>query len=345
MVVLALSLWYFAGSTETRGNDRVAANHSATGKPIEGGKSSLPLHNTESNEHTEAPHDHTDATAETQSHASQRYAPSLQQGEVTIRHAGMNDPASTIQPQVNTAGNDIRQGETLPEQPSGTISATAGTVSPLNPLPFGYELDEVGRRLPDAKLPRPARFYAQLSVGAGQSAQRNVIGSSDFLHYYAVGGGLYTRVDNMVLTFGLNGRVDFTDNIVRTVGTETPGNRIETSYKQLYSIETPASLGYTLGRNVITATVTPGFQTGFSGQEREYVAETQVRSEQTSGKIKNSRTLTMEFGLSYWRVLQPDWQIGAAVNFDALRPFNNSLFAGEQRIAPLNGQLILRRTF
>lgn len=330
MVALALALWYFAGSTETTGNNRVAANQGAageaTGPDSKGRKSSAPIDGPAQRIKTTAP----------------VIAPATPAGPRASSTSSVPGDGSSPE---RTSADTPHQGEPLPQQTAGIISATTGAVTPLNPLPFEYELDDVGRRLPDAELPKPARFYAQLSMGVGQSAQRNVPGASDFLHYYSAGGGLYTRVDNMVLTFGLNGRVDFTDNIVRTVGTQTPGNRVETRYKQLYSIETPASLGYTLGRNVITATVTPGFQTGFSGQENEFVEETQVRSERTSGKVKNSRTLTMEFGLSYWRVLQPDWQLGVGMNFDALRPFNNALFSGEQRMAPLNGQIILRRTF
>lgn len=342
MLALALSAWYFAGGTNATANKpAVAAESAATEKEAVDAQTANVTGNTaESLEN--AAHEYPAVSSVPQNKGGKNAVPV----DRAFQTLPVNYPIPNDRLSAANAAEDIRHGESLPDETPGTISTTAAVVNPLNPLPFDYELDEVGRRLPDEKQPHPSRFYVQVSAGIGQSAQRDVVGSSDFLHYYSVGGGLFTRVDNVVLTFGLSGRVDFADNIVRTVGTETPGNRIETRYNQLYSLETPASLGYTLGRNVIAATVTPGFQTGFSGQENEFQEETHIRSDRTSGnRVKNARTLTMEFGLSYWRTLQPDWQIGAAVNFDALRPFNNSLFAGEQRMAPLNGQLILRRTF
>lgn len=192
-------------------------------------------------------------------------------------------------------------------------------------------------------FPKPSRFYLQASAGIGQSAQ-HVVGQSDLVHFYTVGGGLYKKLDRMVFTFGANARVDFTKNILYT-SYPSSNTRVDTKYSQLYSFEMPVSVGYESGRNSIVATVTPGFQTAFSGNQQETQNEVVVRSEQTFGKISNAKTLTMEIGANYWRSLAPNWYMGLGLNVDILKPFNSTMYAGEQRLLPLNGQLSLRRTF
>lgn len=192
-------------------------------------------------------------------------------------------------------------------------------------------------------FPKPARFYLQATAGIGQSAQ-HVVGQSDLVHFYTVGGGLYKKLDRLVFTFGANVRIDFAKNILYTSYPST-NTRIDTKYSQLYSFEMPVSFGYESGRNSIVATVTPGFQTAFSGNQQESQNEVVVRSEQTFGKISNAKTLTMEVGATYWRTFAPNWYAGLGMNVDILKPFNSTMYAGEQRLLPLNGQLSLRRTF
>lgn len=192
-------------------------------------------------------------------------------------------------------------------------------------------------------FPKPARFYLQTSAGIGQSAQ-HVAGKSDLVHFYSVGGGLYKKLDRMVFTFGAAARVDFAQNILYTTYPSS-NTRIDTKYSQLYSFEMPVSIGYEGGRNAIVATVTPGFQTAFSGNQQETHFDEIVRSEQAFGKISDAKTLTMEIGATYWRSMTPNWYLGVGMNVDILKPFNSAMYAGEQRLLPLNGQLSLRRTF
>lgn len=192
-------------------------------------------------------------------------------------------------------------------------------------------------------FPKAPRFYAQASAGIGQSAQ-HVTGQSDLVHFYTVGGGLYKKLDRMVFTFGANVRVDFAQNILYT-SYPSSDTRVDTKYSQLYSFEMPVSMGYEAGRNSIVATVTPGFQTAFSGNQQETQSNVVVRSEQMFGKISNAKTLTMEIGATYWRSLTPNWYAGLGMNVDILKPFNSTMYAGEQRLLPFNGQLSLRRTF
>jgi hypothetical protein len=231
-----------------------------------------------------------------------------------------------------------------PVQPEAVVHVAEEPVTPMTPLTLAFGQHAVYRTQPDALPYKGERFYMQTSAGIGQSAQRNVGSSSDLLHYYTLGAGLYKRIDRMVLTYGVNGRIDLSRNVISSK-MNTGDHRIDTRYSELYSLEMPVSLGFNFGRNTFAASLTPGYQVCFTGKETEFENAVLVRSERTSGKVENAKTLTMEFGLSYWRTLQPNLYLGAAINADAIRPFNPNNFIGDQRMLPVNGQIILRKTF
>jgi hypothetical protein len=227
-------------------------------------------------------------------------------------------------------------------------SVTDGEVI-VNPLPvrdLAITTGPLTRNAPDVALPKQDRFYLELASGIGQSYRKSVNGTTNVLHYYALGGGLQTKAGNMVLSLGVNLRVDFLRNLInRQVIDNATDHRIDTRYNQLYSFETPISLGYNFGRNTLGMVVTPGFQTAFSGKEEETQNSEIIRTEQVSGKVDDSKTLTMEAGIFYRRALAPQWQFGCALNADILRPFGAPTFTGQQRLLPLNGQISLRYTF
>ena len=195
-------------------------------------------------------------------------------------------------------------------------------------------------------LPKPERFYVQLSAGLGQSAQRNVAGHSELMQSYAFGGGLIQNVRKMYVTFGLQGRVDVAQNIFYQSLPAMDLSYTDTRYSCLYSFETPLAIGYRLHKNRFGITMTPGFQSGFTGRYTEYDSDNSVvRSGKAQGRTAQSKTLTMEFGLSYMRELRSRWYIGCSVNADVIRPFGEGSYLGEQRVLPVNGTVLLRRTF
>lgn len=194
--------------------------------------------------------------------------------------------------------------------------------------------------------PRYEHFYIQATGGIGQSAITGVAGRSDMIQCYTLGAGVYgPRAGRMYLNLGLQGRVDIVQNLSGTVS--NPDNtKTDTRYRQLYAIEAPLAMGLRYGRNSFAMVVTPGFQLGFTGTYRQYdMNNVELRSERTSGKIASGKTLTMEVGLSYMRQLYPNWYLGASCNADILRPFGDQTFDGKQRTLPLNGCILLRRTF
>lgn len=229
------------------------------------------------------------------------------------------------------------------QQPSAPAPEERFKVDRLKPLALTCEPVYITRKFKDPVY-RSERFYMQTSAGFGQSPQHNVSSASGLMHYYTLGAGLFKRMDHVVFTYGVNGRVDFSRNIISRKAS-SPSHRIDTRYSELYSFEMPASFGYEFGRNAFVASVTPGFQFSFSGKRTEFEDNVAVRSERIAGKTENTKTLTMELGLSYWRTLQPNLYLGAGINADAIRPFSPGNFVGDQRKLPFNGQIILRKTF
>lgn len=188
-------------------------------------------------------------------------------------------------------------------------------------------------------------WYVELGPTIGQSPylspdkKRNVVGGM------VLGGGYTKKIDRAFVSFGLQARMEgfgglsyregnFSQNIARTV-----------AVKQLYSLELPLRFGYTFKRSEIAFSAVPGVQLFIHGKEQ--ITENQVVQRQGSytGKVEHSNSLTMEFGLQYYYHLSPKYSIGAKFQADILRPFHTDYYLGKLSAFPLNGQLVLRRTF
>lgn len=199
--------------------------------------------------------------------------------------------------------------------------------------------------LPEKKSRESNEWYAELGTTLGQSPylspnqKRNLVSGAVF------GGGYTKRIDNAFVSFGLQARLEgfggleyretnFSPNIVRTV-----------SVKQLYSLEIPLKFGYTFGRSEFALGVVPGIQLFIHGKER--ITENQMvkREDSFTGKVEHSNSLTMEFGLQYYYNFNSRWSLGAKVNADILRPFHTDYYLGKSTGLPVNGQLVLRRSF
>jgi hypothetical protein len=334
VALLGISGFWFFGSQDSAGANASAA----AGKPARPATHSSGTTNVKSQFYVEPAEEAASSAAEAVSRTEVSRPQPVQNGSPVHVNGTQKGSSAEIIPAEPQLPGMIQQTE-YSEQPEeiGSLDVTAFSDGLANSL--------VKRSLPKITQKRAAeRFYAQASAGIGQSSQRNVNNASAMLHYYTIGGGLFKRVDNMVLTFGVNARVDFTQNVIGSTGFGEP-YRTDTKYNEFYSVETPASIGVNAGRNTFSLMIAPGFQTGFSGRVSDFENNVEVRSERTSGKVENGRTLTMEIGFGYWRTLQPNWYLGASINADALRPFNPSGFAGDPRLLPLNGQVTLRRTF
>ncbi|MNX99817.1 hypothetical protein D3C86_1322840 [compost metagenome] len=160
-----------------------------------------------------------------------------------------------------------------------------------------------------------------------------------------LGGGYTKRVDHTSVTIGLQARMEgfggltyresnFSQNMVRTV-----------SVKQLYSLEMPLRFGYHFKRSELAFSVVPGVQLFIHGKEKITQNQVVTREESYFGKVEHSNSLTMEFGLQYYYNLSPKYSIGAKCNADILRPFHTDYYLGKLAGFPVNGQIVLRRTF
>jgi hypothetical protein len=189
------------------------------------------------------------------------------------------------------------------------------------------------------------QWYLELGPTIGQSPylsanqKRNVVGGA------VLGAGYTKRIENAFVSFGLQARMEgfgglnyqetnFSPNIVRTV-----------SVKQLYSVEIPLKFGYVFKKSEIAFGATPGIQLFVHGKEQIIQNQVVQREESYTGKVEHSNSLTMEFGFQYYYNLSPKYSIGAKVNADVLRPFHTDYYLGKLSSFPVNGQIVIRRTF
>ena len=199
--------------------------------------------------------------------------------------------------------------------------------------------------LPKKVSNESSEWYMELGPTVGQSPylspeqKRNVVTGA------VLGGGYTKRIDNAFVSFGLQARMEgfggldyretnFSPNIERTV-----------SVKQLYSLEVPLRFGYTFGRSELSFGVTPGLQLFIHGKER--ITENQIvqREDSFTGKVEHSNSMTMECGFQYYYHFSPKWSVGAKINADILRPFHTDYYLGKSTGLPVNGQIVLRRSF
>lgn len=188
-------------------------------------------------------------------------------------------------------------------------------------------------------------WYVELGPTVGQSPYLSPEQKRNAVAGAVLGGGYTKRIDNAFVSFGLQARMEgfggleyretnFTPNIVRTV-----------SVKQLYSLEVPLRFGYTFRRSELSFGVTPGIQLFIHGKER--ITENQIlqREDSFTGKVEHSNSMTMECGFQYYFNFSPKWSVGAKVNADILRPFHTDYYLGKSTGLPVNGQIVLRRSF
>jgi|GEM_PF-3397437 len=343
MVLLLTGLWFLlpAGTEASRtaaNNNVTAETPAAASEPAaSAGEPSPAAENTESN---------ASATPAMSGQAGQEAA--------KARFFSAETPVPTAQTAAGTGNYQLNPAETIVTAPAAVAvtpselqERTPARVENLPLLPLTASTS--GSLLPPSRymyVRKPERFYLQAAAGIGQSAQRNVSGHSDFLHYYSIGGGLYEQVGRIYLSFGLQGRMDIAQNIFHAGKTTAQLLHTETRYSQLYSFDMPLSIGYRAGKNSFGLTFTPGFQAGFTGRYTEYDQyNAVVRSGKQSGQTEQSKTLTMEVGVSYLRNVCPNWYLGCTISMDAISPYGDGSFYGDNRLLPVNGGVLLRRTF
>lgn len=247
----------------------------------------------------------------------------------------MEDPA-----RAEDAINDM--GVVIPE-----TEAEANTnLDSLNLEPRNEKIihDEVAG-LPK-KTPRESnQWYVELGPTLGQSPYMSHTNKRNAAVGAVLGGGYTKRIDRTSVTLGLQARIEgfggltyresnFSQNIVRTV-----------SVKQLYSLEMPVKFAYHFSRSEFAFSVVPGVQLFIHGKERITQNQVVKREETYTGKVEHSNSLTMEFGFQYYYNLSSKYSIGAKFNADILRPFHTDYYLGKSAGLPVNGQLVLRRTF
>lgn len=189
------------------------------------------------------------------------------------------------------------------------------------------------------------QWYVELGPTIGQSpylsstAKRNVVGGA------VLGGGYTWKLNTTVIGLGLQFRMEgfgglqyretnFASNMQRTV-----------SVKQLFSLDLPIKFGFVVHKSEFSLAFVPGVQLFSHGKEEVMENQQLTREASYTGKVEHSNSLTMELGLNYYYHFTNKWSIGAKLQTDVLRPLHTDYYLGKSTTLPLNGQLVLRRSF
>jgi hypothetical protein len=193
--------------------------------------------------------------------------------------------------------------------------------------------------------PSMNKWYLELGPTLGQSPyistnkKRNLVGGA------VLGAGYIVKMDQTFISLGLQARIEGFGGLNYQETNFSPGIVRNVSVKQLYSIDLPIRFGYQLGRSEIAFGIVPGIQLFMHGKEQIIENQVVTRTQNFTGKVQHSSTMSMEFGIQYYYRFSPNYSIGAKFNADILRPFHTDYYLGKVIGFPLNGQIVLRRTF
>lgn len=228
----------------------------------------------------------------------------------------------------------------------------------VSPTSKDFELEELNRLEPkfwsvtqgqvsdlDPLKSRKLDCYMELGVTLGQSPYLNGNAKRDLVGGAILGAGISKRIDQMSINFGLQVRMEgfgglqyketnFSADITRNV-----------SVKQLYSIEFPLKFAYHVRKSEFGLAVVPGVQLFVHGKEQVIQNQQITREGSYTGKVEHSSTMSMEMGLNYYYHFNAKYSLGLKLHADVLRPLHTDYYIGKSASIPLNGQLILRRTF
>ncbi len=195
-------------------------------------------------------------------------------------------------------------------------------------------------------------YYFQFGLSLGQSYQKNVATKNQLVYGTSFSFGLRKQLSNLELTAGLQARLESYNNLQfneNTSSYDANGNVIVgsrlTHVRQMISLEFPLSMGIHLNRHLVSFNLNPGIQLFYAGNRLETIDNVEQSREKVAGSVQYSKTVTMEFGFSYFYQLNQNWMLGCGINADILRPFNPNFYDGFSTQFPLNGQVMIRKAF
>lgn len=213
-------------------------------------------------------------------------------------------------------------------------------------LPIRY-LQSFGGAIEDLSLKRKdsPSWYVELGVTGGSSPYLNGSAKRDFVMGATLGGGFSKRLDQVSIGLGVHARLEGFGGLTYKETNFGVDMTREVSVKQLYSVDLPLKIGYHFKRSEISAVFVPGVQLFIYGKERIYQNQQLTREGTYTGKVEHSNSLTMEIGVNYFYQLTTKYSLGLKLQADVLRPLHTDYYLGKTSAIPLNGQIVLRRSF
>jgi hypothetical protein len=186
--------------------------------------------------------------------------------------------------------------------------------------------------------------YIEGGFGMGQSYMQSQVGHTTA---FSFGGGARYNFSSYFLQMGLGGefqkaRLELSERekIYHTGSTIVER---DFSYRQLYRIEAPITLGYQLKNHLFQLSVIPAFLTGakmiYSQREDGVMTDNGTSYANKEGW----KTFSTSFGVGYGYQVFKTVSIGANLKWQLMNQINKNMVS-EGNVRPFSGQVFIRKT-
>jgi Outer membrane protein beta-barrel domain len=188
-------------------------------------------------------------------------------------------------------------------------------------------------------------MYAQAGFGMGQSYVFDQVGNTTS---FSLGAGARYNFKGYFLQMGLAGelqnvRLELSE---RSKIYHTSSTTLENlfSYRQLYRIEMPFTLGYEIKKHVFQANVAPAYLISSKMNYKYLVDGNTLRDETMFGNKTGWNDFSANVGFGYGYKLMKRVTIGADLKWQLMNQLNKDM-VNEGNVRPFSGQVFLRKTF
>lgn len=189
-------------------------------------------------------------------------------------------------------------------------------------------------------------FYLELNGGLSESI---VSPSDQYSNSLGAGFGVEIQKANFNFTGGINAIISNHNDIQLNRNTVIYGYGSEAvstylNYRQIYSLEANLSVGYSIGKHVVTIGIRPSYVVGSKVQDRRVIENELIYDIQGYGYMDGLKRVGLKPQIGYAYKFTHGFTLGANIGIQTRRALNEDFINGENNAFPIDGQVYLRKT-
>ena len=189
-------------------------------------------------------------------------------------------------------------------------------------------------------------FYLELNGGFSESI---VSPSDQYSNSLGAGFGVEIQKANFNFTGGINAIISNHNDIqlnrntvIYSYGSEAVSTYL--NYRQIYSLEANLSVGYSIGKHLVTIGIRPSYVVGSKVQDRRVVENELIYDIQGYGYMDGLKRVGLKPQIGYAYKFAHGLTLGANIGIQTRRALNEDFINGENNAFPIDGQVYLRKT-